>query len=349
MAARRLSTPAPAESVGPGETPLLGQPQPDMGRSHIIPGTVQTYTYCPPASGFHVNAAGLGPIQPRFYGPDDATEPEGWIHNMEHAGLVVLYSCAGGCPDDATLQKLQDFANPATFPASPICKIPAGVVGPVVARFDDMKTKFAAMVWDRIFLMDTFDPAQVLTFFQQFGDTTEPEPQVQCTAGVAVAVRRTVGGTVGELVRRPVRRLGRPGGSSLRAGVRSRAGARPRAAARRPRPPARRRARPPAPAPADKERTMRLLSHRDPATGKRSFGVVSADMVITAPELASVGGLDETDALLDTYWLLASDDWHARVKAAHHKCLAEGLRGRTSASSPRPPRSRRPRRSSASA
>jgi Protein of unknown function (DUF3105) len=176
-----LSTPAPAESVGPSETPLLGQAQPDMGRSHIVPGTVQTYTYCPPASGFHVNSAGLGPIQPRFYGPDDATEPEGWIHNMEHAGLVVLYSCAGGCPDDATLQKLQDFANPATFPTSPICKIPAGVVGPVVARFDDMKTKFAAMVWDRIFLMDTFDPAQVLTFYQQFGDTTEPEPQVQCT------------------------------------------------------------------------------------------------------------------------------------------------------------------------
>ncbi len=72
---------------------------------------------------------------------------------------------------------------------------------------------------------------------------------------------------------------------------------------------------------------MRLLSHRDPATGKRSFGVVTFDQVITASELASVGGLDETDALLDTYWLLASDDWHARVKAAHHKCIAEGLVG----------------------
>jgi Protein of unknown function (DUF3105) len=176
-----LSTPAPAESVGPNETPLLGQAQPDMGRSHINPGTVQTYTYCPPASGFHVNSAGLGPIPPRYYGPDDATEPEGWLHNMEHSGLIVLYSCAGGCPDDATLQKLSDFASPLTFPASPICKIPAGVVGPVVARFDDMKTRFAALVWDRILLLDTFDSAQILTFFQQFGDTTEPEPQVQCT------------------------------------------------------------------------------------------------------------------------------------------------------------------------
>jgi hypothetical protein len=176
-----LSTPAPAESVGPSQTPQLGQPQPDMGRSHLNPGTFQTYTYCPPASGFHVNAQGLGPIQARYYGPDDATEPQGWVHNLEHGGLVVLYNCAGGCPDDATLQKLSDFVNPSTFPASPVCKIPAGITGPIVARFDDMKTRFAALLWDRVLLLDTFDSAQILTFFQQFGDTTEPEPPVQCS------------------------------------------------------------------------------------------------------------------------------------------------------------------------
>lgn len=175
-------TPAPQASVAPGETPALGQAEPDMGRNHINPGTFQTYTYCPPASGFHVNAAGLGPIPARYYGPDDATEPQGWLHNLEHAGLVILYSCTGGCPDDATLQKLTDFISPATFPASPICKIPAGVVGPVAARFDDMKTRFAALLWDRVLLLDTFDPAQILSFYQQFGDTTEPEPQVQCQA-----------------------------------------------------------------------------------------------------------------------------------------------------------------------
>jgi hypothetical protein len=175
-----LVTPAPPASAEPGATPLLGQPERDMGRQHINPGSFQTYTYCPPASGFHVNASGLGPIQPRFYGPDDSTEPQGWIHNMEHAGMVVLYNCTGGCPDDATMQKLAAFADPATFPASPICHIPAGVVGPVVTRFDDMKTRFAAMVWDRVLLVDTFDPQQVLAFYQQFGDVTEPEPQVQC-------------------------------------------------------------------------------------------------------------------------------------------------------------------------
>ncbi len=73
---------------------------------------------------------------------------------------------------------------------------------------------------------------------------------------------------------------------------------------------------------------MRLLSHRDPATGKRSFGVVAFDHVTTADELASVGGLDATDALLDTYWLLASDDWEARVKAAYAACVKAGVKGR---------------------
>lgn len=176
-----MVTPAPAVSTAPGESPEIGQAEPDMGRTHINPGVAQTYTYCPPASGNHVNLQGKGPIQPRYYGPDDALEPQGWIHNMEHGGLVVLYSCAGGCPDDATLARLEKFASVATFPASPICHIPAGVVGPVVGRFDDMSTKFAAMIWDRIVLLDTFDSDKILAFFQRYGDTTTPEQQVQCS------------------------------------------------------------------------------------------------------------------------------------------------------------------------
>ena len=68
-------------------------------------------------------------------------------------------------------------------------------MGPIVARFDDMKTRFAAMLWDRVLLLDTFDSAQILTFFQQFGDTTEPEAAGPVLAGVPVAVGRTVGGS----------------------------------------------------------------------------------------------------------------------------------------------------------
>ncbi|MHB8398511.1 MAG: DUF3105 domain-containing protein [Candidatus Limnocylindrales bacterium] len=172
-----LSTPAPSASTAPGQSPTIGQAQPDMGRSHIAPGSSQTYTYCPPASGNHYNSAGQGPIQARFYSPDETVLPEGWVHNLEHGAMVVLYSCSGGCPDAATLQKLKDFASISTFPKSPVCGVPPGQIGPVVARFDQISTKFAAVVWDRILLQNTLDTNQLLAFFKQYGETLNPEPQ----------------------------------------------------------------------------------------------------------------------------------------------------------------------------
>ena len=61
-----------------------------MGASHEV-SRPQRYTFCPPASGSHYNAAGLGPIVPRVFGPDDSVGPPNWIHNLEHGGLVILY------------------------------------------------------------------------------------------------------------------------------------------------------------------------------------------------------------------------------------------------------------------
>jgi hypothetical protein len=176
-----LTTPAPAASTAPGESPQIGQPQPDMGRQHISPGGTVRYTYCPPASGGHFNIAGQGPIAPRYYGPNDSAVPMGWIHNLEHGALVVLYSCASGCPDDATLKKLQDFTSPSTFPNGPVCNTPPGVVGPVIARFDDMATKYAALVWDRVLLQDTLDLDQFAAFFKAEGERDNPE-QLTCAA-----------------------------------------------------------------------------------------------------------------------------------------------------------------------
>ena len=88
------------EPGGPGQTPNWGYPQDDMGNRHVAVGSKVTYTYCPPASGNHYNAAGQGPIQPRVYGPNDKTVPQGWIHNLEHGALVLLYrgDSAGATP-----------------------------------------------------------------------------------------------------------------------------------------------------------------------------------------------------------------------------------------------------------
>jgi hypothetical protein len=196
-----ISTPAPASPAASASTPVaspstsasasgsaaaspsitlapnqLGQSQPDMGNQHVTPNQVPIrYTYCPPASGNHYNIANRGPIQPRFYGPDDGTEPMGWVHNLEHGALVVLYSCNGGCPDDATLQRLKDFYS--TFPPSPVCGIPRGRISPVITRFDEMSTKYAALVWDRLLMQDTLDTGAMLRFYLAEGEQNNPEPQ----------------------------------------------------------------------------------------------------------------------------------------------------------------------------
>lgn len=174
-----LTTPSASPSPGASGSPgPLGQPQDDMGRSHVSPGTTVRYLACPPASGSHYNAAGIGPIQPRFYGKDDSTVPEGWIHNLEHGGIVILYRCAAGdsgCTD-ATQQQLQQLAQ--GFPASPVCKIPAGTdVAPVVTRFDQMSTPFAALVWDRVLLLQTLDTSAILGFYNAEAERENPEPQ----------------------------------------------------------------------------------------------------------------------------------------------------------------------------
>ena len=146
-----------------------------MGRSHVTPGTVVHYTFCPPASGFHYNTAGLGPIAPRYYSPDDAVVPDSWIHNLEHGALVIVYNCTLGACDQADQDQLRVLVG--SFPASPICKIAGGLLSPVVGRFDQMKAPFAAMVWGRVLFQNKLDVPQLLQFFSQYGELTNPEQQ----------------------------------------------------------------------------------------------------------------------------------------------------------------------------
>jgi hypothetical protein len=171
-------SPAPTASPAAGASPSLGYVEPDMGRSHVAVGTKVTYTYCPPASGFHYAASGAGPIQPRLYGPNDSTIPEGWIHNLEHGAMVILYRGRDGDPGIASTGQAELRTLFNGFPNSPVCNIaPATSVGPVIARFDQMATPYVAMVWDRVLPLQTLDTAQILAFWQQWGERTNPEQQ----------------------------------------------------------------------------------------------------------------------------------------------------------------------------
>ena len=91
--------PSPAPSAGPDATPRLGQVTRDLGRAHVETGSRVTYEFCPPTSGVHYNGEPDGPIPTRFYSSKETALPQGWIHNLEHGQMVVLYRCPEGCAD----------------------------------------------------------------------------------------------------------------------------------------------------------------------------------------------------------------------------------------------------------
>jgi Protein of unknown function (DUF3105) len=167
--------PRPGASPAPGSTPQLGYFQDDQGHLHVADGTKVKYAFCPPASGQHYNDPGVaGPITPKLYGPNDQTVPANWIHNMEHGGFVVLYRCGSSDNCDANQQAaLKAFFD--SFPASPVCHVPKGVTSPVITRFDEMVFPYAALVWDWVMPMDSWQPDLALQFWNQKGDLTNPE------------------------------------------------------------------------------------------------------------------------------------------------------------------------------
>ncbi len=167
--------PTPTPTPPAGSSPQPGYLQDDMGRKHVTVGDPVKYTYCPPASGNHYNASGQGPIAPRLYGPSDVAIPEGWVHNLEHGALVLLYR--GDSPGATTEGQTALRAFYDAFPNSPVCGIQPGTIqGPVIARFDQMATPFAAMVWDRVLPLDTLDTKAILDFYQVWAEQTNPEP-----------------------------------------------------------------------------------------------------------------------------------------------------------------------------
>jgi len=181
FACSNIWIPDPTASPAADASPQPGYVQPDMGNTHVAVGTVVKYTYCPPASGRHYFASGQGPIPARPYGPNDTVIPEGWVHNLEHGGLVILYK--GTDADQTALRALYD-----AVPVSPVCGFQPGgnSPGPVVVRFDDMAWPYAALVWDRVLPMQTLDQAAVLDFYARYGERTNPEKLCNASASPSV-------------------------------------------------------------------------------------------------------------------------------------------------------------------
>jgi Protein of unknown function (DUF3105) len=166
--------PDPTPVPSPGQSPRLGYVQRDMGAGHN-PGNPARYPLCPPASGPHLSISGQGPIRSQVYGPDDQAPPQGWVHNLEHGAIVVLYR--GGEASEAVTEqgqaKLRELYR--NFPNSPFCNFPPGGETPVIARFDDMAWPYAAIVWDRVLPLETLDANLIYEFWKTEGERNNPE------------------------------------------------------------------------------------------------------------------------------------------------------------------------------
>ena len=101
--------------------------------------------------------------------------PGGWVHNLEHGAIVVLYRCPSGTLGTADCATADDMAQMQQwFDAAPaVNNCPKQAI---VARFDEMSTPFAVLAWNRALLLDQFDLAQASTFATQWTDVTAPEP-----------------------------------------------------------------------------------------------------------------------------------------------------------------------------
>jgi len=98
--------------------------------------------------------------------------------------VVLLYPGDRPGATDAGQALFKTFYN--SFPPSPICQKPAGELSPVIARFDDMKWPYAALVWNRVLPLPEWDPDLVLQFYATESERLDAEgafvapPEPQC-------------------------------------------------------------------------------------------------------------------------------------------------------------------------
>jgi len=143
--------PHPITAATPG---TVGESLQVQAGIHIQPPEKGTYHTDPPSSGPHYSIPGQAPAPWGFSAQTRA--PEYWVHNLEHGGVVVLYSCSQDCAaDQATVQAFVSRA-------------------PRESRFKEVKLlavkypvsghRFALVAWGWRLFMDTWDPNQALAW-----------------------------------------------------------------------------------------------------------------------------------------------------------------------------------------
>lgn len=137
---------------------VLGESHCSEGQAHVEDGSEIDWQSNPPHSGPHYPSWEL-------WGEHDSTVPRGnWVHNLEHGGIVLAYSCPGGC--DAELEVLREVV--AQRPDSRILLTPDPLLP---------EPSFAAVSWTWVHRFETPELSELLCFVDQhFNHAPEDVP-----------------------------------------------------------------------------------------------------------------------------------------------------------------------------
>jgi hypothetical protein len=136
-----------------GDDPLCGPLWADEGNAHVPPGTTVTYHSNPPQSGPHFGQWVASGIY------DQAVDPRGYVHNLEHGWVVLLYR--SNAPQ-AQIDILEDFwRNPPADAQCPDAPKPRIIVSPA----PDLDRAVALAAWRRGFTANALTRAELEAFF----------------------------------------------------------------------------------------------------------------------------------------------------------------------------------------
>lgn len=137
---------------------VVGEPYCSEGQAHVEIGTMIEYESNPPHSGPHF------PMW-EIWGEHASTVERGyWVHNLEHGGVVLSYSCPDGCdPELEILRMVLDSRPDARILLTPDPLLP--------------EPGFAAISWTWVHRFDTPQLEELLCFVDQhFNHAPEDVP-----------------------------------------------------------------------------------------------------------------------------------------------------------------------------
>ena len=97
----------------------------------------------PPAGGNHNPCWGAWGVH------DRELADELWVHNLEHGGVVYLYNCPDGCPDE--IETMAEFVF--------------GQTQALLTPYSELPTRFGVVAWGVRLLTNCFDEATFRRFY----------------------------------------------------------------------------------------------------------------------------------------------------------------------------------------